>query len=211
MKISIIIPTYGRVDPLFKCLKSIHKQSYLPYEIILIDQNSNNLLNQHIYQFRSRVSYKFYHIRLRKRSATHARNKGINLAKGELILFLDDDAFLIANTYLEKVNQFFINNDVDGLTGMVVNRTVKFNFLKKLFFLYHEGTGDIIHSGQFSIKNNNKQFSQINCCPTTNLCVRKKALKKVRFHDKIKGYLKAMAAGSVKDPMDAYDIVVILW
>jgi glycosyltransferase involved in cell wall biosynthesis len=86
MKVSVIIPTYNRYEPLKQALSSVYAQTYTPYEVIVIDDGSTDATSQikkdfpniiYIYQENSGVS--------------SARNHGIKVASSEWIAFLDSD------------------------------------------------------------------------------------------------------------------------
>ena len=86
-KISIIIPTYNREKLLIRSIKSILKQTYKNFEIIIVDDfskdNTKNIIN--IFNDK-RIRY----IRLRKnKGASVARNIGIKKATGKYISFQD--------------------------------------------------------------------------------------------------------------------------
>lgn len=96
--ISVIIPTYQREACLLDTIHSLLNQSYPDFEIIVIDQsesiseNKISLINQ------NRKQLRYFHIQEKGRSL--AKNYGILQAKGDLILFCDDD-ILTEPTFLQ--------------------------------------------------------------------------------------------------------------
>lgn len=96
MVLSIIVCTYNRKSFAKLCLESIIKQVNLntekKIEIILIDNNSSDNTNQIIEELKN--SYEItYHLE-KNQGISFARNKGIELSKGEFIAFVDDDAVI---------------------------------------------------------------------------------------------------------------------
>ena len=86
-KISIVLATKGNKEILLeKCLKSLRKQTFQEFEIILVYSIFPKGLNELIENTNINI--------LKENSATlsAARNLGIKQAKGELIVFIDDDA-----------------------------------------------------------------------------------------------------------------------
>ncbi len=89
-KISIIVLTYNRRELLGKCLDSLVKQSYGNFEIIVLDEYSNDGTEQII----KNMSDVYKNIRLvqrDKKGLAYGRNSGVKEAKGEIIAFIDDD------------------------------------------------------------------------------------------------------------------------
>ena len=89
--ISIIIPYYKKKKFISRCLRSIYKQSYSNYEIILIYDDEDMKDYQHILSFK-KIYRKLIIIKnTKRRGAGEARNIGIEFAKGKYISFLDSD------------------------------------------------------------------------------------------------------------------------
>lgn len=110
--LSIIINTHNRVTELEKCLSNIINQSYKDYEIIIIDQNSNLPgLDDIINKFSNII-----HLKMKDNvGPAVGRNIGVKEAKGEFILFLDDDAYLLDESTLDKTIKFFANSNYGQL------------------------------------------------------------------------------------------------
>ncbi len=90
MKFSIIIPVYNVERYLKDCIQSVLKQKYKDYEIILVDDGSSDNSSQICDNYVN--SYKNIHvIHQENQGLSAARNRGITLAKGEYIIFLDSD------------------------------------------------------------------------------------------------------------------------
>lgn len=83
--VSIVIPTYHRKYSLLRLLKSLPKEN----EIIVVEQEENNGS-----AYKGKVSK---YICLPKRSTPRAMNIGVKKAKGDFILFLDDDVTVHKN------------------------------------------------------------------------------------------------------------------
>lgn len=115
--ISIIIPNYNCEKYIQKCLDSVINQEYKNKEIIIIDDGSNDKSIEIIEAFKE--NHKKENITLicqNNLNAAIARNKGIDLAKGDYILFLDSDDELEENILKNSIILLEENN-VDMLIG----------------------------------------------------------------------------------------------
>ena len=100
--ISVIIPVYNSENFLSKCVESVLTQTYLNYEIILIDDGSDDNSAQMCDAYAERNS----NIRSFHKSnggASSARNVGIKEAAGKYIFFLDSDDWLEPNAFEEMI------------------------------------------------------------------------------------------------------------
>lgn len=91
---SIVVPTYNRAHLIEKTLQSAFKQTYSNYEVIVVDDGSTD----NTIEILKRITHpklKFIHTENSERSA--ARNRGIELAKGDYVCFLDSDDLLLPN------------------------------------------------------------------------------------------------------------------
>lgn len=108
--ISIIMPTYNRGYIIDKAIKSILNQTYSDFELIIVDDGSTDNTEEIVKSFNDK-RIKF--IKLDKNSgASHARNIGIQKAKGEYITFNDSDDCII-NSKLEEQYNFMKENNCD--------------------------------------------------------------------------------------------------
>ena len=97
--ISIIIPIYNAEKYLNKCLQSIISQTYRNFEIILIDDGSTDCSYKICQEFAKKDKRIFIFAQTNS-GASSARNRGIEMAKGKWITFVDADDYVEKN-YLE--------------------------------------------------------------------------------------------------------------
>lgn len=92
-RISVIVPFYNRIGWVIEAINSVQSQSHQNFEILLIDDGSNEDLTPiiHICNNDSRIRY----YRQENSGPAVARNFGIGLACGEYIAFLDSDDYFM--------------------------------------------------------------------------------------------------------------------
>lgn len=103
MKISIIIPTYKPGNYLETCVQSLIAQTFNKdmFEVIIVLNGDKDPYYEYIKSLvGSLENFKLYYID--QKGVSYARNFGLSVAKGEQIVFLDDDDLLSKN-YLEEL------------------------------------------------------------------------------------------------------------
>ena len=83
-KVSIVLTVFNNSKFLESCLKSILKQTYLPEEIILIDDGSEDDETKKIFlKFRTKTKINFRFYKIKNRGSSGARNFGYKKIKGD--------------------------------------------------------------------------------------------------------------------------------
>lgn len=105
MTFSIIIPAYNAAEFLPQCLDSIFNQNYTDYEVLCIDDGSTDDTPELLRQYASK------HPQLRiltqsNQGMATARNRGLDEARGEYILFVDSDDLLTDGALATLVAEF---------------------------------------------------------------------------------------------------------
>lgn len=111
MKITIIIPTLNRYRSLFQTLESYKKYEEDYDEIIIIDQSNENMKNKILEKY-EKINYIHYPFP----SLTKARNIGIKEAKGDILIFSDDDIEVLSGT-LKNIKRIFEKDKTISLIG----------------------------------------------------------------------------------------------
>lgn len=111
-QVTIIIPTYNCSQYLPQAIDSVLNQTYNAYEIIVIDDGSFDNTSKIIEPYLPKIRYVYQE----NQGVSEARNRGLYLARGELIAFLDaDDIFL--PTKLEKQVAIFETHPEIGIVN----------------------------------------------------------------------------------------------
>ncbi len=109
VKISTVTVTYNRPDMIKKCVENLEEQSLdrEEYEIIVVNQGSEEIEVE---------PDKL--VQAEDKGVAYGRNKGIEVAEGEIIAFLDDDC-LADETWLENGQKVIREKNLDGLEGVI--------------------------------------------------------------------------------------------
>lgn len=129
-KISIVIPVYNGEKVLDRTIKSILKQNYTNYEVIIVENGSTDgtwdLLQQ--------LAVKHISIKIWQNSIKgilHARYKGIQVATGEYITFIDAGDFWKGKNALAEM-MHYVSDDKAPITQFGT-------YLQRGFFLQYKG------------------------------------------------------------------------
>lgn len=147
LKLSIITINLNNIDGLQKTMQSVVSQTFQDMEWIVIDGASNDGSRELIEKNTDRISH---WISEKDDGIYQAMNKGIRLAKGEYLLFLNSGDFLTENTIIEQVfkenkviadlcfgHTWFIKDDYKAPMGMPPANFTFYQFI----------AGSLPHSG----------------------------------------------------------------
>ena len=109
-RLSIIVPVYNAEDYLDRCLISIVEQDFASYEVILVDDGSSDS-SPMICDRYSAADPRFRSIHKKNGGVSSARNAGLDLAKGEYIMFVDSDDALLPDS-LEMMFEHVSDEDL---------------------------------------------------------------------------------------------------
>lgn len=111
--ISIIMPVYNTGKLLYESIMSIIEQTYRDFELICIDDASDDVFTRKLLKYYIEKDIRIKLIRQGKRlGAAEARNKGLKSAQGEYVMFLDaDDIF--DHVMIEKMYESIKSNKAD--------------------------------------------------------------------------------------------------
>lgn len=109
MKFSIIIPVYNTEKYLKRCIESVLSQTYQNFEMIIINDGSNDNSEEILKNYTSNFKIKI--IKQTNHGLSYSRNVGIRKAKGDYIIFLDSDD-LIEKDLLNIINKNISGEDM---------------------------------------------------------------------------------------------------
>ena len=97
--VSVIIPCYNNQDTIIETLESVINQTFKKVEIILVDDGSEQDIQNKVSNFIENRKIIFF--KQDNKGVSHARNYGAKHATGDFFVFLDADDILV-DTYIEK-------------------------------------------------------------------------------------------------------------
>ena len=110
MLVSIVVPTYNRAALLDRTLASIVAQSYSDWECIVVDDGSTDGTEAVVAKYAPGVQY----VRQTNAGPAAARNRGLERARGDALMFLDSDDVLLPSALDDLVMAL----ECDGAAGV---------------------------------------------------------------------------------------------
>jgi glycosyltransferase involved in cell wall biosynthesis len=123
VKVSVVIPTYNRPDMLITLLKSLENQTFKNFEVVVVVDGDDKTANI-VKNYKKNCPYPLEVEVIPNSGCSVARNRGISLAKSNIVAFTDDDC-VPDNDWLKKGIMYFENSNVVGIEGVIYTFMVK--------------------------------------------------------------------------------------
>jgi len=119
-KLSLVICSRNRAKQLKKCIESINSNEMLEAkgELILVNNNSTDDTENIMQSLKEKIPFPMIIINEPNIGKSYGLNAGILKARGEIIIFTDDDCYLTKG-YLLKANKIFETNEFDYCGGQI--------------------------------------------------------------------------------------------
>jgi glycosyltransferase involved in cell wall biosynthesis len=108
--ISVVVCSHNGAGTIHKCLESLQKLDYPNYEVIVVDDGSTDKTVAIVKE------YDFKLITTENQGLSNARNLGLKAARGEIVTYIDDDAFPDEH-WLKYIAVKFLSTDCAGVGG----------------------------------------------------------------------------------------------
>lgn len=103
-KVSVIVPVYKAESYLHKCIDSILQQSFRDFELILVDDGSPDASGRICDEY-AKIDQRVSVVHKSNGGVSSARQKGLNMAKGDYVIFVDSDDWVEPDYLSELYNK----------------------------------------------------------------------------------------------------------
>lgn len=112
--LSVVVPTYNNAAILSKSLMTWTEQSMDEYEVIVVDNNSKDNTQDVIQKYEARYN-NIHYLKETRPGATNARHAGARVAKGEILVFADDDGLYNSECLVAIADAFEQLKDAEAM------------------------------------------------------------------------------------------------
>lgn len=110
--ISVVVTIYNIEKYIEKCLESIVNQDYKDFEIVLVDDGSNDSSKEFALEFLKDKNVKYLLVEKENGGLSSARNAGLSNSNGDYVVFIDGDDY-ISKDFLLVLNRLVEENKTD--------------------------------------------------------------------------------------------------
>ena len=183
MNITVIVPTYRRPQDLARCLQALQKQTR-PADEVIVTVRDTDAETWNFFKEFELETLPFRTVTVTITGVVAAMNAGLDIAKGDIIAFTDDDA-APRTDWLERIEAHFLK---DKLVGGVGGRDLIYKNERLL-----EGAKKVVGKLQWfgrTIGNHHigiGEAREVDILKGVNMSFRRSALQELRFDERMKG------------------------
>jgi glycosyltransferase involved in cell wall biosynthesis len=197
--LSVIIATMNRSDDLKAALSSLLRQTHFPEQILIVDQSTDErskIVVSEIQMAHPEKAARFQYVYQEEKSLVKARNRGLSIATGDILSFLDDDVVLFDNYYEQILEAWRKFPDVVAMSGSTLIRrpmagfkwTLR-RFLNHAFLVGHyDGKMTVSGCGYPITEKEIHRLLRVEMLPGCNMNFKKSAVNGEKFDEWFKGY-----------------------
>lgn len=91
MHVAVVMPTYNRAYCLERAVRSVQRQTFQDWELLIVDDGSTDDTEQLCARLKREIGFRLDYVKVANAGASNARNVGVCRSAGDLIAFLDSD------------------------------------------------------------------------------------------------------------------------
>lgn len=169
LKVSVVIPAYNSQETIGRCVESVLRNTYVDFEVIVVDDGSldrTSVIVGAVKDQRLKL-----HVVSGNKGPSYARNQGVRLAEGVIVLLLDADSF-VDDDWIQCHAALHEVCSADIIGGSVIG-------IHKTPF----GKADYFCSSCCSIPGSGDYFLKNRFLITNNMSIRKELFGKIGYFD----------------------------
>lgn len=126
-ELSVVIPTLNRGRLFHDTVRQVLAQDFPDFDLWLVDQSDPDQRTANGALVTTLADPRVHYFHLPVKGLPNARNEGLARCLGRIVLFLDDDVILLEPTFLAAHVRAYEDPAIGGVTGRIVERSVRPN------------------------------------------------------------------------------------
>ncbi|MDT7953363.1 MAG: glycosyltransferase family 2 protein [Acetobacteraceae bacterium] len=175
-RVTIIVPTFNRPVFVQSTVRQLLDQSYRDVELWVIDQSGPEAATSNRAFVAACGDERLQYVHLTRAGLPNARNVGLARARGEIVVFTDDDVILLSPDFIEAHVRCFDDPRVGGVVGRHLERFIGENSRKTACHV--DWSGRTI----FNLRGTERQ--EIGSCKGSNMSFRMSAIAEIGGFDR---------------------------
>jgi glycosyltransferase involved in cell wall biosynthesis len=114
LPISVVVRSFARPTPLLELVERLAAQAYRAFEVVILEQTEDSAF---LARLKSTLDARFRVVPSRRRDPPAARNEAVRHARGEILLFIDDDDLPIGQNWIELHARNYLDPRCMGVVG----------------------------------------------------------------------------------------------
>ena len=147
--VSVVVPVLNRRDLVLRSLESIRRQTYRPIELIVVDNGSTDATKETVEHWKKKAEEDDFKIKILsedRKGACFARNKGLEEATGEYLMFFDSDDEMRPSLIKDAIESFNSDDTPDIVCWKCSLHLLDGKTRLPAFTIGNETEGHFIHS-----------------------------------------------------------------
>ena len=129
---SVIVPVYNSAEDLKTCLAALRASTFDDFEVVVVDDGSTQPIKPIVAEY----GYRYHRID-GPGGPARARNRGVEHANGEIVVFVDADVCVHADTLARFSARFAADDTIDAVIGTYDDAPAHPSFLSQYKNLFH--------------------------------------------------------------------------
>lgn len=163
-RVSVIVPTHNRAGSLREHIERVMTQTDSDYEVIYVNDSSTDDTSAILAEYASRYAGRLRVVSANCGAPGPARNAGVSVARGDLLLFADDDV-VVPNDWVEKMVASLDRHKGAAVCGGIAPAAMRSDIER---YLHYRVVGSL-----------GKTAGQIHAAPMMNFIVSRDAFTKI--------------------------------
>ena len=165
IKVSIVMPNYNSSSFLEKTIKSVLKQNFSQWELIIVDDNSDTKTKEFLRKIKKNKKIRIFFLKINK-GAGYCRNLALNKSNSKYVAFLDSDDIWEKNKLRLQIN---------------LMEKYDYDFTYTFYSTFKRNKNKLVNKISTNLKFDYSNFIKNTSIATSTIIIKKELSKNIKF------------------------------